>query len=657
MDNPNNTYHPGDEIEEIFLPDNDENGTAKTLPVPDAMTEVSADNIQHSKEDNINSQIAQSAAEPQLKHTTERKSKTVKKSDSDSAQHKSGNDENTFFSIIADCGEFFSYLAVRCVLLPLKVIWLLLKFLWTHTALFRDALARMAKALWHSVSSPFFKTKRALDRTRRKIRTAKENGDRRTAVKLYLLIVKDAIFGKRGLAVTLFNYGAPIIAVVFLMSVVGYATNTSYAIKLSVNGKFVGYIQSEQVFTDAERIMQERITYIGTEETISMTPEYSLEMLGGQDYLDKFTLANKMMEISDVSIEYAYGMYIGGKFYGALVDKEPVEQELERILDSYRTDSKDEDVAFEKDITYVPGLYLSESIVSTEEIKKLVNSKKEEASYYTIVDGDSHYGICDKLGITLEELEELNPGINDEGYMLRAGNKILRTQEVPFLSVSVSRTEVYEVDVPYDTEYTKDDEHYQGVYTTVQQGENGSNKITAKVYYVNEQEVKRTIVKTERVMDPVTEIISEGTLPPQSSHYSDATVEYGMKYIWPVADGRLGEWGWWDGGYYGHTGVDILADYGTDVYAGASGVVTFAGWDSGGYGYCVMILHPDGYTTLYAHNSDILVQVGQQVTQGQCIAAVGQTGRAYGCHVHFEVRYGSERLNPRYFLSGLPSLY
>ena len=126
------------------------------------------------------------------------------------------------------------------------------------------------------------------------------------------------------------------------------------------------------------------------------------------------------------------------------------------------------------------------------------------------------------------------------------------------------------------------------------------------------------------------------------------------KYIWPVDGGTFWEWGWWDGGYAGHRGVDIGAPYGTDVYAGASGTVIFAGWDNGGLGNAVMILHPDGYTTVYAHNSEIFVSAGQEVNQGECIAAVGETGLAYGCHCHFEVRYGSERLNPRYYLSGLP---
>ena len=154
--------------------------------------------------------------------------------------------------------------------------------------------------------------------------------------------------------------------------------------------------------------------------------------------------------------------------------------------------------------------------------------------------------------------------------------------------------------------------------------------------------------------EPVTEIILQGTLPPQSSHYSNASADTGKKYIWPVDGGTFWEWGWWDGGYAGHRGVDIGAPYGTDVYAGASGTVIFAGWDNGGLGNAVMILHPDGYTTVYAHNSEIFVSAGQEVNQGDCIAAVGETGLAYGCHCHFEVRYGSERLNPRYYLSGLP---
>lgn len=560
------------------------------------------------------------------------------------------------FEFLVMAGQYFCHIIADLFSKPAVYVAYGAKFVWKHTALFRDAVRRTFKEIGNFFFSPLIKSKRVLQRTNRQIKAAKEQGDNKKAAKLYGSIAKNAVFGKQGLAVTLFNYAAPIIAIVFLMSVVGYATGTNYAIKLTVDGKFVGYVESEQVFNDAERIMQERITYIGNEKKITMEPSYSLEMLGDQEYLTKYQLANKLLEMSDTPIEYAYGMYIGGKFYGALIDNTAVEAELQKILDSYRTDAKDEDVAFEKDIEYVPGLYLSDSIVSSDEIIKLVNSKKEEASYYTVAEGDSHSGICSKLGISMDELEALNPGIMDEDYVLRAGEKLLKTQEVPFLSVSISRIETYTVDVPYDTEYQDDDTRYEGVETIEQEGEKGKNKITAKVYYVNDEEVKRTIQKTERVKEPVTEIILQGTLPPQSSHYSDASADAGKKYIWPVDGGTFWEWGWWDGGYAGHRGVDIGAAYGTDVYAAATGTVIFAGWDNGGLGNAVMILHPDGYTTVYAHNSEIFVSAGQEVNQGECIAAVGETGLAYGCHCHFEVRYGSERLNPRYYLSGLPDL-
>lgn len=613
-----------DDIEETILPDSDSEKEAQEADVKPAVADTSENRNEENNEEKDKGKNGISAVADRI------------------------------FDFLVMAGQYFCHIIADVFSKPAVYVAYAAVFIWKHTALFRDAVKRTFCEIGSFFFAPLLKSKRVLQRTNRQIRTAKEQGDKKKAAKLYGSIAKDAVFGKQGLAVTLFNYAAPIIAIVFLMSVVGYATGTDYAIKLTVDGKFVGYIESEQVFNDAERIMQERITYIGNEKKISMEPGYSLEMLGDQEYLTKYQLANKLLELSDTPIEYAYGMYIGGKFYGALVDNTAVEAELEKILDGYRTNAKDEDVAFEKDIEYVPGLYLSDSIVSSDEIIKLINSKKEEASYYTVVDGDSHSGICSKLGISMEELESLNPGIMDEDYVLRAGEKLLKTQEVPFLSVSISRTETYNVEVPYETKYEDDDTRYEGVETVYQEGETGTNKITAKVYYVNGEEVKRTIKKTERVKEPVTEIILQGTLPPQSSHYSDASADTGKKYIWPVDGGTFWEWGWWDGGYAGHRGVDIGAPYGTDVYAGASGTVIFAGWDNGGLGNAVMILHPDGYTTVYAHNSEIFVSAGQEVNQGECIAAVGETGLAYGCHCHFEVRYGSERLNPRYYLSGLP---
>ena len=89
-----------------------------------------------------------------------------------------------------------------------------------------------------------------------------------------------------------------------------------------------------------------------------------------------------------------------------------------------------------------------------------------------------------------------------------------------------------------------------------------------------------------------------------------------------------------------HSGTDISAPEGTPILAAADGTVTIANatdnW-GGSYGYYVKIDHCGGLTTLYAHCSSICVTVGQQVLAGQVVAYVGQTGRATGPHLHFEM--------------------
>jgi murein DD-endopeptidase MepM/ murein hydrolase activator NlpD len=105
---------------------------------------------------------------------------------------------------------------------------------------------------------------------------------------------------------------------------------------------------------------------------------------------------------------------------------------------------------------------------------------------------------------------------------------------------------------------------------------------------------------------------------------------------WMIAPTTGRDWGRLHGRY----GVDVANACGTPIYAAAAGTVTLVdgvGWNFG-YGKYIMIKHPNGVVTLYAHTSQILVEQGQQVGQGQAIALMGTTGRSTGCHLHFEVR-------------------
>ena len=98
-----------------------------------------------------------------------------------------------------------------------------------------------------------------------------------------------------------------------------------------------------------------------------------------------------------------------------------------------------------------------------------------------------------------------------------------------------------------------------------------------------------------------------------------------------------------------HTGIDFAGKLGAEVVAVADGVVTWSG-DRYGYGIMVEINHGNGYSTRYAHNSENLVDVGDEVKKGQQVALMGRTGRATGPNLHFEVLRNGRRVNPVNFI-------
>jgi murein DD-endopeptidase MepM/ murein hydrolase activator NlpD len=98
-----------------------------------------------------------------------------------------------------------------------------------------------------------------------------------------------------------------------------------------------------------------------------------------------------------------------------------------------------------------------------------------------------------------------------------------------------------------------------------------------------------------------------------------------------------------------HTGIDFAGKLGDPVNAVAEGVVTWSG-DRYGYGVMVEINHGNGYVTRYAHNSENLVAVGDEVKKGQTVALMGETGRATGPNLHFEVLRNGRRVNPVNFI-------
>jgi murein DD-endopeptidase MepM/ murein hydrolase activator NlpD len=128
--------------------------------------------------------------------------------------------------------------------------------------------------------------------------------------------------------------------------------------------------------------------------------------------------------------------------------------------------------------------------------------------------------------------------------------------------------------------------------------------------------------------------------------------------LWPLKDVR----GWittpfgpaihpFTGQWYLHKGIDIAQRLGTPVVATANGQVTKIDYEALGYGNYVDLKHNYGFSTRYGHLSRAYVTKGQVVVRGQVIAALGQTGLATGPHLHYEVRIGTEVVDPTKYLS------
>jgi murein DD-endopeptidase MepM/ murein hydrolase activator NlpD len=121
-------------------------------------------------------------------------------------------------------------------------------------------------------------------------------------------------------------------------------------------------------------------------------------------------------------------------------------------------------------------------------------------------------------------------------------------------------------------------------------------------------------------------------------------------FIWPVNGPIVSPFGMRWGRL--HAGVDIAAGTGTPIRAAAGGTVSLVQSEavSGGYGNYTCISHGGPIATCYAHQSSIGVSMGQHVSQGQVIGAVGCTGHCFGPHLHFEVRVNGTPVNPLGYL-------
>lgn len=446
---------------------------------------------------------------------------------------------------------------------------------------------------------------------------------------------------------TVFNYVAPVVSFIILVGLIHENTNLQFALEVEYNDKMIGYIEKESDFDESEKIMQSRIVYEEYQPPLDTVPKYTLKVIDEEELSTVNEIADELIAASGNEITEASGLYVDGVFYGAVEDAAPIRALLDSMLDQYRTGSENERVDFVQDVELSKGLYLLSSLVEPEEMEAVLTSEVEGEVTYTVVEGDAPTLISQKMDIPYSQLKALNPGIEES---LLVGQEVLISNQVNFLTVKRTVTEVYEEDIPFGTEEVVDANYAKGYQAVRSSGVLGKRLVTADVVYVNGLEEDRTEVDSVVLKEPVDQVVTVGTAEPiqvlSSSSGGSATGSSGG-FIWPVDGGYLS---CGINGYWGHTGMDIAASRGTVIRAAASGTVVKAVRQYYAYGIHVKISHGNGIYTLYAHMSQLAVSYGDYVQQGQIIGYVGQTGNAYGNHCHFEIIINGRFMDPSKYI-------
>ncbi len=450
----------------------------------------------------------------------------------------------------------------------------------------------------------------------------------------------------------LFNHVAPVVCIIFLISLIKYAGTIQYAISVEYNGSNIGIIENQATYNQAQALVQDKLTYTENDQSLIVTPKFSVQMLSNEgETVDSDNLSEIMIDSGDVAVTYAYGLYINDELVGVYNEEEmqKIKAVLEHQLGRYYT-ANTADVSFVDDVVLTQGRYIESNLTTADGAIELIQSERTVEAYYVVQKGDSVSLIASKLDISKDELLEHNSFLEDGTH---TGDLITYYFTEPYLPVMTTHYETYDRTVERQVVYQYNPKTEIGCETLKQSGSDGFENVTALVTEINGVESDRVIVSRTVIEEMVPRIFITGT---KVNTYIDDmwVIEKLGTFCWPVAKenyiSSLYGYRRWD--HSNHKGLDIAAKRGTDIYAAAAGKVIHAGTYST-YGKLVIIDHGDDILTYYAHQSKIYVSKGDYVQKGDVIGAVGMTGAASGNHLHFELRVDDDRIDPMYCLGGV----
>lgn len=295
-----------------------------------------------------------------------------------------------------------------------------------------------------------------------------------------------------------------------------------------------------------------------------------------------------------------------------------------------------EDIYIKNEITIKEGRISTDETIFTDldELNKyLLFGTTEEQQKYTVKDGDVISDIAYNNKLSVEEFLIANPEFTSANNLLYEGQIVNLGLIDPMFSL-IEEDHVVEIQTQkYDTIIEYDSSLLVGYEKVVQEGVDGTVKVTKKVQKSNGEIESAIIATTEIVKPTVSKIVVKG------SKVIPTVGNVGVWY-WPTNKPYIitSTYGWRWGKL--HEGLDISGTgYGSPIYAANNGTVDRAGYTSTNGNY-IYINHNNGYYSIYAHLASINVTVGQAVSMGDKIGTMGQSGYAFGTHLHFGIYRG-----------------
>lgn len=461
------------------------------------------------------------------------------------------------------------------------------------------------------------------------------------------------------------SYILPLIMLPVLITVVLGFTQRDFALEVTYNNTNIGYIADENVFRLAKNILKQRLEIGGEEfdENIVSQPEYKIKVVNLSELSDANDICEQIIANSDSGLTTACGIYVDNKFIGSVKNESDASSVFKSYIKAYcNSNGIDPDnpqvmLDLVEKVSYIQGLYSEKTLIDSDDLREyLLTHSKSEISKYTVGKNDTAQSICSANNITPEQFFAINPNL-DSDSKIKKGESINIIRSIPFINVTVSKTETKTKKIGYKTIEIKTDSLYQGITKVINPGSDGEKKVVTLATFVDGKKISEKEISSTVTKKAVDKKVYVGTKPVPNN----VTI-YGSQsgaFIWPTVGANTVTSGFGYRYIFGsssfHRGVDIAGSgaSGKPVVASASGVVEKVTSSNTGYGYSVVIDHGNGIKTRYAHcqAGSICVKSGQSVVQGQMIAKVGNTGNSTGPHLHFEIIYNGSYANPLKYLT------